>query len=91
MRDGWPNHINDPDLTPYWAVRNELTLEGDCILRGIRVAVPPKLRQEVLQELHLSHPGTVPQVFRVDFLCFLVFFVCSESIQLREVPKLARK
>ena len=22
---------------------------------------------------------TVPQVFRVDFLCFLVFFVCSES------------
>ena len=57
VRDGWPNHINDPDLTPYWAVRNELTLEGDCILRGIRVVVPPKLHQEVLQELHLSHPG----------------------------------
>ena len=57
VRDGCPNHINDPNLTPYWAVRNELTLEGDCILRGIRVVVPPKLHQEVLQELHSSHPG----------------------------------
>ena len=25
------------------------------------------------------HSNTVPPVFRVDFLCFLVFFVCSES------------
>ena len=24
-------------------------------------------------------PSTVPPVYRVDFLCFLVFFVCSES------------
>ena len=33
--------------------------------------------------------ATVPQTFRVDFF---VFFVCSlfSSIQLREVPKLAR-
>ncbi len=32
-------------------------MEGECILRGIRVVVPLKLRQLVLQELHTSHPG----------------------------------
>ena len=54
VRDGWTKHIC---LLHTGAVRNELTIEGGCILRGIRVVVPSKLRQEVLQELHLSHPG----------------------------------
>ena len=57
IRDGWPNHLEDSELQPYWGVRTELSLEGECILRGIRVVVPLKLRKQVLQELHSSHPG----------------------------------
>ena len=45
------------DLHPYWGVRNELSLEGGCLLRGIRVVVAHKLREKVLEELHISHPG----------------------------------
>ena len=58
LRQGWPHEVPD-DLVPYWQKRTELTLEGDCILRGIRVVVPNKLRQQVLDELHLGHPGVV--------------------------------
>ena len=32
-----------------------------------------------MHKLQRNGTNTVPQVFRVDFLCFLVFFVCSES------------
>ena len=58
LRKGWPEQIPDA-LLPYWRKRNELTLEEDSILWGIRVVVPKKLRERVLDELHLSHPGVV--------------------------------
>ena len=48
--------MNDQELAPYWAVRNELSIKGGSILRGIRVVVPSKLRQDVVLELHLIHP-----------------------------------
>lgn len=28
---GWPKHIIDTALTPYWARRDELIVEGDCV------------------------------------------------------------
>ena len=58
LRKGWPEQIPDT-LLPYWRKRNELTLEEDSILWGIRVVVPKKLREWFLDELHLSHPGVV--------------------------------
>ena len=33
-------------------------LQG-CVMWGNRVIVPPKLRQEVLEELHTGHLGVV--------------------------------
>ena len=36
---GWPKKVN-PELTPYNKVRDELSLEGGCILRGSWVVVP---------------------------------------------------
>ena len=38
---------------------NELTVEEDCLLWGIHVIVPLKLRHHVLDELHMSHLGMV--------------------------------
>ena len=35
----------------------ELTVETECLLWGSRVVIPPQHREQVLQELHVSHPG----------------------------------
>ena len=35
--------------------RNEITLQSGCLLWGIRVIIPPKLRPQVLKELHQGH------------------------------------
>ena len=34
-------------------------MEGGTVLWGVRVAVPSKLRKQVLDELHQGHPGVV--------------------------------
>ena len=53
---GWPVDV-PPVLTPFSKWRKELTAEGGCLLLGIRVVIPQKLRGAVLQELYHSHPG----------------------------------
>ena len=47
------------ELRPYHQHREELSLEAGCVLRGMRVVVPAKYRRDILQELHVSHPGKV--------------------------------
>ena len=49
----------DSALLPYWNRRTELTIEGGCLLWGIRVVVPQKLQEIVLAELHKDRPGMV--------------------------------
>ena len=56
LRQGWPNQVQDA-LKPYWHRRYELTIEQDTILWGMRVVVPSKLQEQVLQELHQGHQG----------------------------------
>jgi hypothetical protein len=41
-KSGWPQKFPDY-LKPYWVRRHELTIEGDCLMWGIRVIVPLKL------------------------------------------------
>ena len=55
-KSGWPQEVKGC-LKPYWNRRNELSVEGDCVLWGIRVIVPKKLQNEVLMELHRNHQG----------------------------------
>ena len=54
--NGWPQEV-DEVLLPYWRKRQELTSESGCLLWGIRVLVPDKLRAKLLEELHCDHPG----------------------------------
>ena len=54
---GWPNHIVQPKILPYFSKRAELSVEDGCIFRGSRIVIPPPGRQLILQELHNSHPG----------------------------------
>ena len=44
-------------LIPFQHRQEELTVEGECLLWGIRVIVPTKLRAQVLEELHRDHQG----------------------------------
>lgn len=56
-RHGWPQVLPHDSLKPFARRATELTVEGDCVLWGIRVVIPKKLQQRVLDELHREHPG----------------------------------
>ena len=55
---GWPNDP-DADLKSYHRRKNELTVQSGCLLWGVRVIVPPRHQQRVLEELHTGHMGIV--------------------------------
>lgn len=58
--NGWPGETQvTPELVPFYRVRDELTTEEGCLLRGIRVIIPNKYQATVLAELHQNHPGIV--------------------------------
>ena len=55
-RQGWPSIVHE-ELKPFKQRATEITTEGDCLLWGIRVIIPGKLRGDILNELHQTHPG----------------------------------
>ena len=55
-QSGWPLNV-PPEMKPYWARRDALTVEQNVLMWGIRVIVPKSLQNQVVQELHESHPG----------------------------------
>ena len=55
-KHGWPHQVSDV-FKPYHTRQNELALENGCVMWGVRVIVPKKLQEQVLHELHRSHPG----------------------------------
>ncbi|KAK3744564.1 hypothetical protein QZH41_003505 [Actinostola sp. cb2023] len=57
---GWPEErkILPAQATPYFSIRDELTVQDGLIFRGQRVVVPQGLRQEMKQKIHSSHLGT---------------------------------
>jgi len=57
MLHGWPSQEPKEELQQYWRRREELSVMDGCILWGARVVVPPPGREQVLQELHETHPG----------------------------------
>ena len=56
---GWPDTVKDviPDLKTYWDCRDELTVENGLILKGCRVVIPTKLRNNYMSKLHMGHMG----------------------------------
>ena len=57
-RGSWPRELPQL-LRPFFDKRHELTVEEGCLLWGIRVIVPKRLRAKLLDELHRDHPGIV--------------------------------
>ena len=58
MQIGWPQKLEHA-LSPYFARRNKLTVEEDCLLKGMQVVVPPNLHKRVLELLNETHLGVV--------------------------------
>ena len=56
---GWPNHVTEEELKQHFTRQNELTADQGCVLWGMRVIIPPLLRNRLLQGLHEEHPGIV--------------------------------
>ena len=54
---GWPASIRDGQLHPYWARRNEISIEDGVLLWGSRVIIPPQARGRVVEEAHAAHIG----------------------------------
>ena len=47
-------------IQPYFNRRFDLSvLEQDCLLWGLRVVIPTRYQEDMLQELRSSHPGIV--------------------------------
>lgn len=57
---GWPfNNRLEGKFKPYFAKRNSLSVENDCLFYGSRVVVPENFRNEILNVLHENHLGIV--------------------------------
>ena len=57
-REGWPTEV-PKHMEPYFFRRQELSVEQDCVMWGVRVLVPGSLQSSMLQELQAGHLGIV--------------------------------
>ena len=57
--EGWPHKIPEGALKPYYQCKDQLATDQGCLLWGLRVIIPPTLQAQMLNELHVSHPGIV--------------------------------
>ncbi|CAC5377656.1 Uncharacterized protein K02A2.6 [Mytilus coruscus] len=58
-QDGWNTIHKDGEYAPYYSRRNELTVHQGCLMWGVRVIIPSKLRSQVLGQIHEGHLGVV--------------------------------
>lgn len=54
---GWPTSNTEPSLQPYFNHKDELSAVDGCVLWGARVVIPPPGRDQILKQLHDTHPG----------------------------------
>ena len=58
VEHGWPKKKDVPEeLRPYFGIRHELSIHKEQLLRGRRIIVPTRLRDELIHLAHESHMG----------------------------------
>ena len=59
MLKGWPEDRSkiSPQLTPYYSMRDELSIYDGLVFKGERLVVPQGLRAEIKKDIHASHAG----------------------------------
>ncbi|XP_055996138.1 uncharacterized protein LOC125671294 isoform X1 [Ostrea edulis] len=59
VKSDWTSKDKEGDLAPFHARRNELCIHHGCVMWGVRVIIPAKLRDQVLSQIHEGHLGVV--------------------------------
>ena len=71
----WPDNKAecDPNVMPYWQLRNHLSIHNNMIVYNNRIVIPKSLKKIVLVQIHNDHQGIVcckalarPSVFWVN-------------------------
>ena len=59
IQHGWPEFTSEcpHDLKDYWTFREDLSVENGLILKGVRLVIPPQLRQTMLDIVHQGRMG----------------------------------
>ena len=59
IQQGWPKTIKEVliEVQKYWTFHEELTIEDGLILKGTRIIIPDKKREEILKLIHKGHLG----------------------------------
>ena len=59
IQQGWPKTIKEVliKVQKYWTFHEELMIEDGLILKGMRIIIPDKKREEILKLIHEGHLG----------------------------------
>ena len=54
IQQGWPKNIKEVpnEIQKYWTFHEELMIEDGLILKGMRIVIPDKKREEILKQIH---------------------------------------
>ena len=64
---GWPDKAKDTHilLKPFWAFRDELSIEDSLVLKRGGIIIPGTMRNEILNKIYASHQGIEKSILRV--------------------------
>ena len=59
IQQGWPKTIKEvlSEVQPYWTFHEELTIEDGLVLKGTRIIIPDKKREDIWKLIHEGHLG----------------------------------
>lgn len=85
INSDWTSTDKDGESAPYYSRQNELSIHYGCIMWGVRVVVPTKLRNFVISQIHDRHP----RVFKIKNNPLARSFVCGQELTriFRLLPK----
>ena len=57
--NGWPleKRCLPSFLTPYWDIRDEMSVADGVVCRGTQAIIPSSMQKEMLKKFHYSHLG----------------------------------
>lgn len=66
IKAGWPEtkHEVPHQLTPFFGIRDELSMQDGIVLRGERVVIPKSLQRQMVNRVHYAHTGTASSLSR---------------------------
>ena len=73
IQQGWPKTIKEVpiEVQKYWTFCEELMIEDGLILKGTRIIIPDKKREEILKLIHKGHLGLNKCKMRAKETCVL--------------------